>query len=67
MDTSRTHLICAGLAAIVTVVTGGAPSGQSPAPLPARLDSYMKAYVKLKPEEQKRLLAGEPVTQEDGE
>ena len=59
MDTSRTRLICAaGLAAIVTVVTGGAPSGQSPAPLPARLDSYMKAYVKLTPKEQKRLLAG---------
>ena len=64
MDTRRTHLICAvGLAAIFTLVTGGAPSGQSPAPLPARLDSYMKAYVKLTPEEQKRLLAGEPVTQ----
>ena len=64
MDTRRTHLICAaGLAAIVIVVTGGAQSGQSPAPLPARLDSYIKAYVKLTPEEQKRLLAGEPVTQ----
>ena len=64
MDATRTHLICAaGLAAIVTVVTGSAPSGQSPAPLPARLDSYINAYVKLTPEEQKRLLAGEPVTQ----
>ena len=64
MDTRRTHLICAaGLAAIVIVVTGGAQSGQSPATLPARLDSYIKDYVKLTPEEQKRLLAGEPVTQ----
>ena len=64
MDTGRTHLTCpAALAAIVIVVTGGAQSGQSPAPLPARLDSYIKAYVKLTPEEQKRLLAGEPVTQ----
>ena len=64
MDTGRTHLICAaGFAAILIVVTGGAQSAQSPAPLPARLDSYMKAYVKLTPKEQKRLLAGEPVTQ----
>jgi len=64
MDTRRTHLTCAaGLAAILIVVTGGTQSGQSPAPLPARLDSYIKAYVKLTPEEQKRLLAGEPVTQ----
>ena len=64
METGRTRLICAaGLAAFVIVATGGAQSGQSPAPLPARLDSYIKAYVKLTPEEQKRLLAGEPVTQ----
>ena len=64
MDIGRTHLICAaGLAAIVIAVTGGAQSGQSTAPLPARLDSYINAYVKLTPEEQKRLLAGEPVTQ----
>src|SRR6187455_67094 len=64
MDTGRTHLMCAAaLAAMVTVVTGGDPNGQSPAPLPARLDSYIKAYVKLTPEEQKQLLAGKPVTQ----
>ena len=64
MDTGRTHLICAaGFAAILIVVTGGAQSAQSPAPLPARLDSYIKAYVKLTPEEQKQLLAGKPVTQ----
>ena len=64
MDTRRTHLIfAAGLAAIAIVVTGGAQSGQSPAPLPSRLDSHIRTYVKLTPEEQKRLLAGEPVTQ----
>ena len=38
-------------------------SGQGPAPLPARLDWYIKAHVKLTPEEQKQLLAGQPVTQ----
>ena len=64
MDTGRTHLTCpAALAAIVIVVTGGAQSAQSPAPLPARLDSYIKTYVKLTPEEHQRLLAGKPVTQ----
>ena len=64
MDTGRTHLMCAAaLAAMVIVVTGGAQSAQSPAPLPARLDSYIKTYVKLTPEEQQRLLAGKPVTQ----
>ena len=31
--------------------------------MPERLDSYIKAYVKLTAEEEKRLLAGEPVTQ----
>ena len=42
---------------------GSVLRGQSPAPLPARFDSYIKAYVKLTPEQQKQLLAGQPVTQ----
>ena len=41
----------------------GVPNGQGPTPLPARLDSYIKAHVKLTAEEQKQLLAGQPVTQ----
>ena len=39
------------------------PHGQGPAPLPAQFDSYIKAHVKLTPEQQKQLLAGQPVTQ----
>jgi len=37
--------------------------GQDQSPLPERLDSYIKSYVKLTPDEQTQLLAGQPVTQ----
>ena len=64
MHTRSSHLIAtAALALIVTVATGGVPHGQSPAPLPAQFDSYIKAHVKLTPEQQKQLLAGQPVMQ----
>ena len=64
MHTRRAHLIAAAaFALIVTVATGGVPHGQSPAPLPAQFDSYIKAHVKLTPEKHKQLLAGQPVMQ----
>jgi len=51
--------------ALATVAVVGAASvflqGQDQ-PLPSRLDSYIKADVKLTPEKQKQLLAGQPVT-----
>ena len=64
MHTRRAQLIAAAaLALIVTVATGGVPHGQSPAPMPAQFDSDIKAHVKLTPEKQKQLLAGQPVMQ----
>jgi len=54
------------LAGIVAILAVAAESlrlhGQGQPTLPARLDSYIKSYVKLTPEEQKKLLAGQPVT-----
>jgi hypothetical protein len=50
-------------ATILALATAGASlRGQDQPPLPERLDSYIKSYVKLTPEEQKQLLAGQPVT-----
>ncbi len=49
--------------ALMALATAGAPlRGHDQPPLPARLDSYIKSDVKLTPDEQKQLLAGEPVT-----
>ena len=49
--------------AILTAATVVAPlGGQAQPHLPERLDSYIKGYVKLTAEEEKQLLAGEPVT-----
>jgi hypothetical protein len=54
----------AAVAAVVVVATNGTRlRGQGPSALPAPLDSYIKTYAKLTPEQQKQLLAGEPVTQ----
>ena len=54
-------LACA--VALLTLAIGGVPAqGQGQAPLPERLNSYINSYVKLTSDEQKRLLAGEPVT-----
>jgi hypothetical protein len=54
----------AAVAAILVVATDDTRlRGQGPSALPARLDSYIKTYAKLTPEQQKQLLAGEPVTQ----
>ena len=51
------------LCAILALAIAAAPlRGQGQPPLPERLDSYIKSYVKLTPEEQKQLLAGQPVT-----
>jgi len=47
---------------ILALATAGVPlRGQHQPALPERLDSYIKSYVKLTPEEQKQLLAGQPV------
>jgi hypothetical protein len=59
MPIKRSHV----LAAMLALATAGAsPRGQSQPPLPARLDSYLKSDVKLTPQEQTKLLAGQPVT-----
>jgi hypothetical protein len=52
------------LCALLVLATAAAAPlrGQSQPPLPERLDSYIKNYVKLTPEEQTQLLAGQPVT-----
>ncbi len=52
------------LIVLLALATAGASHrGQGKASLPARLDSYIKSEVKLTPEEQEQLLAGQPVTQ----
>jgi hypothetical protein len=62
-DGLQPALSLAGLAAILALMTGGESlRGQGQPPLPAHLDSYIRAHVKLTPEEQKQLLAGQPVT-----
>ena len=49
---------------VIAVIVGGArASTQGPSPLPAALDSYIKAQLKLTPQQQKQLLSGQPVTQ----
>jgi hypothetical protein len=48
---------------VVVATNGTRLRGQGPSALPAPLDSYIKTYAKLTPEQQKQLLAGEPVTQ----
>ena len=58
MQVSRIQL-CAILA---VAVAAASLRGQGQSPLPERLDSYIKSYVKLTPDEQTRLLAGQPVT-----
>ena len=51
------------LCAILAVAVAAAPlRGQGKSQLPERLDSYIKSYVKLTPDEQTRLLAGQPST-----
>jgi hypothetical protein len=48
---------------VLALTTAGVTlRGQSPPPLPERLDSYIKSYVTLTPDEQTQLLAGQPVT-----
>lgn len=54
-------LACA-VALLVLGIRGVPLQGQGPAPLPERLNSYINSYVKLTSDEQKRILAGEPVT-----
>ena len=57
------HSLWLTCATLLALETAGAPvRGQGQPPLPERLDSYIKSYVKLTSEEQTRLLAGEPVT-----
>jgi len=52
------------LAALFVLSADGASlRGQGQPPLPALLDSYIRTAVKLTPEKQKQLLAGQPVTQ----
>ena len=62
-DRWRYALSVVGVVVALATIATDAVLGQGQPPLPARLDSYIKAYVKLTPEEQKRLLAGQPVTQ----
>ncbi len=51
------------LGAILLLATAGfSLRGQGQPRLPERLESYIKSDVKLTPEEQKQLLAGQPVT-----
>jgi hypothetical protein len=53
----------AWLAVMMVLATDSVPlRGEGQPPLPARLDSYIKTDVKLTPEQQKQLLAGQPVT-----
>src|SRR5262249_5451080 len=63
-NTSLRELISiGGLVAMVMLAAHGTPlQGAGQPPLPERFDSYVKSYVKLNPEEQKQLLAGQPVT-----
>ena len=55
--------LAAGLGAILVLARTGVPlRGQGEPPLPDRLNSFIKNDVKLTSEEQKQLLAGQPVT-----
>ena len=55
--------LAAGLVAILVLARTGVPlRGQGEPPLPDRLNSFIKNDVKLTSEEQKQLLAGQPVT-----
>jgi hypothetical protein len=62
---SRLHLpSVAGLVAVLALRPDGASlRPQGPPSLPAQLDSYVKAHVKLTAGKHKQLLAGQPVTQ----
>ncbi len=63
-DRWRHAFSVAGLVALTTLSTDAVPVlGQGEPPLPARIDSYIKSDVKLTPQQQKQLLAGQPVTQ----
>jgi hypothetical protein len=59
----RALAVAAPLAISVVAMLDASLRGQGQPPLPARLDSYIKTHVKLTPEDQKQLLAGQPVTQ----
>jgi hypothetical protein len=62
-DGIRPALSATSLVAVLVMSTTGTPlRGQDQPPLPERLASYIKSYVKLTPEEQQQLLAGQPVT-----
>ena len=63
-DRWRHAFSVAGLVALTTLSTDAVPVlGRGQPPLPAHIDSYIKSDVKLTPQEQKQLLAGQPVTQ----
>ncbi len=53
----------ARLLVVVVALAAASLHAQAPPPLPAPLDSYIAADVKLTPEQLAHLLAGEPVTQ----
>src|SRR4029453_11460207 len=59
----RSIHVGAVVVATAVVLGGAGPHAQGPAPLPALLDSYIKAQLKLTPQQQKQLLSGQPVTQ----
>ncbi len=59
----RSIHVGAVVVATAVVICGAEPHAQGPAPLPALLDSYIKAQLKLTPQQQKQLLSGQPVTQ----
>jgi hypothetical protein len=51
------------LCALLALASAAVPvRGQSQRALPEQLDSYIKSYVKLTPDQQTHLLAGQPVT-----
>jgi len=58
----RAVLVSTLIAALLATIDGVALRGQDQHALPEQLDSYIKTYVKLTPEEQQQLLAGQPVT-----
>jgi hypothetical protein len=59
----RSIHVGAVVVATAVVLGDAGPHAQGPAPLPALLDSYIKAQLKLTPQQQKQLLSGQPVTQ----
>ncbi len=58
----RVRLLTSVIPMLVLATAGEPLRGQGQTPLPERLDSYIKNDVKLTAEEQKQLLAGQPVT-----